>query len=86
MDAPSGFDPTDMPPEAQARAVLRAHAGDGLEAWLANQRWRAALDGSWLVEAEREGWTYRVQALPGEVVRVIERAPGTASVTSWPVV
>ncbi len=78
--------PTGMPLEGQARALLRSHPGDGLEAWLAAQRWRAALDGSWLVEAERAGWTYRVEGLPGEAVRVIERAPGTASVTSWLVV
>jgi len=78
--------PTAMPLEGQARSLLRAHPGDGLEAWLAEQRWRAALDGSWLVEAEREGWTYRVEGMPGEAVRVIERAPGTASVTSWLVV
>ena len=49
--------PTSMPPESQARALLRGHPGDGLETWLAEQRWRAALDGSWLVEPARDGRT-----------------------------
>ena len=86
MVAPRHPVPTAMPLEGLARALLRSHPGDGLEAWLADQRWRAAPDGSWLVEAEREGWTYRVEGLPGEAVRVVERAPGTACVTSWLVV
>ena len=86
MATPRDPVPTAMLPEGQARALLRSHPGDGLEAWLADQRWRAAPDGSWLVEAERDGWTYRVEGLPGEAVRVIERAPGTASVASWLVV
>ena len=86
MVTPRALVPTAMPLEGQARSLLRTHPGDGLEAWLAGQRWRAALDGSWLVEAERGGWTYRVEGLPGEAVRVIERAPGTASVISWLVV
>ena len=54
MPTPRDPVPTAMPLEDQARSLLRAHPGDGLEAWLAEQRWRAALDGSWLVEAERE--------------------------------
>ena len=78
--------PIALPREDQARTLLRSHPGDGLEAWLADQRWRAALDGSWLVEPDRDGWTYRVEGMPGEAVRIIERAPGTASVTSWLVV
>jgi hypothetical protein len=78
---------TAMPLEGQARALLRSHPGDGLEAWLAEQRWRAALDGSWLVEpADRDGWTYRVEGVPGEAVRVVARAPEASSVTSWLVV
>ena len=78
--------PNAMPLERQARALLRSHPGDGLEAWLADQRWRAAPDGSWLVEAERDGWTYRVEGLPGEAVRVVARAPEAGAVTSWLVV
>ena len=78
--------PTAMPLEGQARALLRSHPGDGLEAWLAEQRWRAALDGSWLVEAAREGCTYRVEGVPGEAVRVVARSPGAGAVTSWLVV
>ena len=83
MDTPFHFDPTDMPPEGEARALLHAHPGDGLEGWLADQRWRAAPDGSWRVESDRDGRTYRVEEVPGQAVRVIERAPGTGSVTSW---
>ena len=75
--------PTAMPQEHQARALLRSHPGDGLEAWLADQRWRAALDGSWRVEPERDSCTYRVEVVPGQAVRVIERAPAAGPVTSW---
>ena len=75
-----------MPPEGQARALLRAHPGDGLEAWLAEQRWREVMDGSLLVEAEREGCTYRVEGVPGEAVRVVARSPEAGTVTSWLVV
>ena len=88
MDTPPDFDPTDLSREGRARTVLRGHAGDGLEAWLADQRWRAALDGSWLVEPERGGCTYRVEGLPGHAsVRVIERrASAAGAVTSWLIV
>ena len=86
MVAPRDLVPTAMPPEGYARALLRSHPGDGLEAWLADQRWRAALDGSWVVEPDRDGRTYRVEGVPGEAVRVIERAPGAGSVTSWLIV
>ena len=86
MDTPPDFDPTGMPPEDQARAVLRGHPGNGLEAWLADQRWRAALDGSWRVEPERNGCTYRVEGVPGQAVRIIERGAGAAAVTSWLIV
>lgn len=86
MDTPRDPVPADMQLEGQARALLQSHPGDGLETWLADQRWRAALDGSWWVEPDRDGWTYRVEGLPGEAVRVIERAPGASSVTSWLIV
>ena len=75
-----------IPPESQARALLRSHPGDGLEAWLADQRWQSAQDGSWLVEPARDGWTYRVEGLPGEAVRVVARAPAAGAVTAWLIV
>ena len=75
--------PTGMPLEDHARARLRSFPEDSLEAWLAGQRWRAAPDGSWVVEPDRGCWTYRVEGVPGEVVRVIARAPGGGPVTSW---
>ncbi len=77
---------TAMPLEGQARALLRSHPRDGLEAWLGDQRWRAVLDGSWLVEPDRDGWTYRVEGMPGETVRVVARAPDAGAVTSWLIV
>ncbi len=76
-----------MPLEGRARAVLRGRAGDGLEAWLADQRWRAALESySWLVEPERDGRSYRVEGMPGRGVRVVERASAAGAITSWLVV
>jgi hypothetical protein len=86
MDTPPDTSPVVVLPEDEARALLRGHPRDGLEAWLADQRWRPALDGSWVVEAEREGWTYRVEGVPGRAVRVVARAPEAGSVTSWLIV
>jgi hypothetical protein len=68
--------------EAQARAMLQAHPGDGIEAWLADQPWHAAEDGSWRVEPDRKGWTYRVDGML-EAVRIVARAPEDGSTTSW---
>jgi hypothetical protein len=68
--------------EAQARAMLQVHPGDGLEAWLADQPWHEAEDGSWRVEPDREGWTYRVDGML-EAVRIVARAPKDGSTTSW---
>jgi hypothetical protein len=71
-------------PEAEARNLLRiCPAVDGLEAWLADQPWHAATDGSWRVERDRDGWTYRVEGVPGRAVRVVAHAPTSGAVTSW---
>jgi hypothetical protein len=35
------------------------------------------------VEPERDGWTYRVEGMLGEAVRVVARAPKNGPVTSW---
>jgi hypothetical protein len=71
-------------PEAEARTLLRAcPAADGLEAWLADQPWRAAIDGSWRVQRDRGGWTYRVEGLPDRAVRIVAHVPGSGAVTSW---
>ena len=86
MVTPRAPVPTAMPLEGQTRALLRSHPGGGLGAWLAGQPWRPAPDGSWLVEAERDGWTYRVEGLPGEAVWGVARAPEAGAVTSWLVV
>ena len=69
--------------EHQARAMLLACRGDGLEAWLAEQPWHATEDASWWVEPERDGWTYRVEGMLGEAVRVVARASKNGPVTSW---
>ena len=63
--------------------MLRAHQGDGLEAWVADQAWQAAEDGSWRVEPDRDGWAFRVEAVPGGTVRMIARAPEAGPVTGW---
>ena len=83
MVTPRAPVPTAMPLEGQARVLLRSHPGDGLEAWLVDQQWRAAPDGSWLVEPDRDGWTYRVEGVPGEAVRVVARSPEAGPVTFW---
>ena len=54
MDLPPDLDPTGALPEGERRALSCDGAGDDLEAWLADQRWRAALDG-WMVDAARDG-------------------------------
>ena len=78
--------PAAIPLERQARALLRSHPGDGLEAWLTDERWREVMDGSCMAAAEREGWTYRVEEVPGEAVRVVARSPEAGAVTSRRVV
>ena len=83
MDTTADPGPGDLTLEHEARALLRDCPGDGLEAWLADQRWRAALDTSWSVEPARDGRTYRVEAVAGEAVRVVERTSWGGSVTSW---
>jgi hypothetical protein len=70
--------------ESQARSLLCAHPGDGLEAWLADQPWQVMQEGSWRVEPEHDGWTFRVEGLPSQAVRVVVRVPGAkGSVDSW---
>jgi hypothetical protein len=79
-----GFVPVSVLAEAEARALLRdCPARDGLEAWLAEQPWQAATDGSWRVERDLDGWTYRVEGVPGRVVRVVAHGPESGAVTSW---
>jgi hypothetical protein len=78
------FLPAKVVPEAQARDWLRTHpGGDGLEAWLAEQAWQAVEDGSWRVKSDRDGWTYRVEAMLDGDLRVVARAPEAGPVTSW---
>jgi hypothetical protein len=74
--------PVTVVSESHARTQLREHPGDGLEAWLADQPWQPAEDGSWRVEPARDGWTYRVEGLISQSVRVVARSPAGA-VTAW---
>ena len=69
--------------EGQARDLLRSHPGDGLEAWIAEQLWEPREDGSWWVAADRDGWLFHIDGVPGQAVRVVARAPEAGSVTSW---
>jgi hypothetical protein len=80
----AAFVPALVLAEAEARTLLRdCPESDGLEAWLAEQPWQAATDGSWRVERDRDGWTYRVEGVPGRAVRVVAHAPKSQAVTSW---
>ena len=50
-----GTVPNTVPAEGDASASPCGHAGDGLEAWLADRRWRAALEShSSLAERKRD--------------------------------
>jgi len=61
--------------EAEARALLRDCGGfGGLEAWVAGQRWKAA-PGGWTVGGELQGWTFKLEIVPGGV-RVSASAAG----------
>jgi hypothetical protein len=69
-------------PESRARTLLRSYAEDGLEGWLAEQPWRAMEDGSWRVEPEHDGRTFRVEGVSGQAVRVVAQAR-SGPVTAW---
>jgi hypothetical protein len=60
-------------PATCARARLRAHRGDGLEAWLADQPWQPTED----------GWLFRVEAIAGGDLRIVARAPKDGATTAW---
>ena len=81
MDMPSGS--ALIISEGQARNLLRSHPGDGLEAWIAEQLWEPREDGSWRVSADRDGWLFHIDGVPGQAVRVVARAPEAGPVTSW---
>ena len=81
-DAARGREPG-RPRQDLARAILCSRPGDNLAAWLVEQRWRAAPDGSWVVEPGRGGWTFHVESAHGEAVRVVARAPAVGGVAAW---
>ena len=61
--------------EAEARAALAGFDGlGGLERWIAEQPWEAAM-GGWTVPGELLGWRLRVEPAPGGV-RVVASAGG----------
>ncbi len=53
--------------KAEARATLATFdAVGGLEAWIAQQPWLAAL-GGWVVLEALDGWCFRVELAPGGI-------------------
>jgi hypothetical protein len=61
--------------EAEARHLLRDCGGfGGLEAWIAERRWKVA-PGGWAVTGELQGWTFKLEIVPGGL-RVSASAAG----------
>lgn len=50
--------------EPDARDLLRHWPGDGLEAWMADQPWRAVPSG-WALVGEFRFWQFKVETIPG---------------------
>ena len=68
--------------EAEARRLLRDWPGvGGLEAWIAERRWRTTPDG-WTVDGELQGWRFRVEVV-AEGLRVSARATEGGEPAVW---
>jgi hypothetical protein len=64
--------------EAEARSLLRGgDRFDGLETWIADQRWAADPNG-WRVVPAHKGWRFRVEPAPGDPrgLHVVAEPPG----------
>ena len=67
--------------EADARAVLAAFDSfDGLETWIAEQRW-LLVPGGWVVLEQRQGCRFRVQIVPGGIR--VSAFEGDADPAAW---
>lgn len=61
--------------KAEARTLLRDCGGfGGLEALIAGRRWQA-VPGGWTVSGELQGWSFKLEIVPGGL-RVSAHAPG----------
>jgi hypothetical protein len=67
--------------EDDARALLQAWDGDGLEAWIADQPWRATSNG-WEVVPDWDGWRFQVEQAPPRL-RLRSSPPGSAAPAEW---
>jgi hypothetical protein len=67
--------------EDNARVLLRAWDGDGLEAWIAAQPWRPTSVG-WEVLPEMDGWRFVIEQAPPRL-RLRSSPPETAAPAEW---
>jgi hypothetical protein len=67
--------------EDDARALLRAWVGDGLEDWIADQDWRVTSHG-WEVVPDLDGWRFIVEQAPPRL-RIRSSPPGGAAPAEW---
>jgi hypothetical protein len=68
--------------EAEARRLLRDWPGiGGLEAWIAERRWKA-IPGGWEVLPDLQGWRFKLEVVSGGI-RVSAAAPGPGEPAVW---
>jgi hypothetical protein len=68
--------------EKRARALLReARSASGMEAWIAEQRWRATATG-WDVTPDLQRWHFRLDRA-GDRLRIRAFPPGGADPEIW---
>ena len=67
--------------EDDARDLLRAWDGDGLEDWIADQPWRPTPDG-WEVLPDRDGWRFIIEQAPPRL-RLRSLPPEAAAPAEW---
>jgi len=67
--------------EDDARDLLRAWDGGGLEDWIADQLWRTTPDG-WEVVPDLDGWRFIVEQAPPRL-RLRSSPPNAAAPAEW---
>jgi hypothetical protein len=67
--------------EADARALLRDHVGDGLEVWIAAQPWQPTPEG-WEVLTDLDAWRFVIEQAPPRL-RVRSSPPDDAAPAEW---